>query len=89
MKRITVYFAGRVQGVGSRFRTHEVGRQFAVTGFVRNLNDGRVELVAEGEAAEVHGFLEAVKSTPRDNISQAVVSLTDAKHEFSAFEIRR
>ncbi len=45
--------SGRVQGVGFRYTAKGVAQRFAVTGFVRNLSDGRVELVVEGDAAEV------------------------------------
>jgi acylphosphatase len=55
-----VHYSGRVQGVGFRFTTHRLSRGFDVAGFVRNLPDGRVELVAEGGPAEVDAFLQAV-----------------------------
>jgi len=50
------WFSGRVQGVGFRARTLQVAREFEVTGFVQNLRDGRVHLLAEGETAEVAAF---------------------------------
>ena len=56
-----VYYAGRVQGVGFRYTVRSLASQFSVTGFVRNLPDGRVHLVAEGATAEVDRFLDAVK----------------------------
>jgi acylphosphatase len=58
--RWTVFFTGHVQGVGFRFATTQVAREFAVTGQVRNLDDGRVELVAEGSRGEVAGFVDEV-----------------------------
>jgi acylphosphatase len=58
--RKRVLYSGQVQGVGFRYTTRELARGFAVTGFVRNLPDGRVELVAEGEADEVTDFLDAL-----------------------------
>jgi acylphosphatase len=59
--RRRVYFAGRVQGVGFRFMCQALARGFLVTGHVRNLPDGRVELLAEAEAHELDGFLEAIQ----------------------------
>lgn len=58
-----VYYSGRVQGVGFRYTTHHVARGFDVAGSVRNLPDGRVEVIAEGAAAEVGAFLQAIRET--------------------------
>jgi acylphosphatase len=55
-----VLYTGQVQGVGFRYTTRHVAANFAVAGYVRNLPDGRVELVAEGEPEEVEHFLDAV-----------------------------
>jgi acylphosphatase len=55
-----VYYSGRVQGVGFRYTAQGLATGFAVAGYVRNLRNGEVELVAEGEPAEVDGFLGAV-----------------------------
>ena len=60
-ERRRVQYSGSVQGVGFRQTTMRIARGFAVTGFVRNLPDGRVELVVEGEAAVVASFLGAVQ----------------------------
>ena len=54
-----VYYAGRVQGVGFRYTVRSLAARFDVTGFVRNLPDGRVHLVVEGDAGEIDAFLEA------------------------------
>ncbi len=60
MIRKTVHYTGRVQGVGFRATTVSIAHGFDVAGFVRNLEDGRVELVAEGTREQVDGFLEEV-----------------------------
>jgi acylphosphatase len=62
-KRITVLYSGNVQGVGFRFTTRDVAAGFDVCGTVRNLADGRVELVAEGTTAELEAFRQAIRDS--------------------------
>lgn len=62
-KRIHVYFSGRVQGVGFRYKTEELARAFKVNGWVKNLDDGRVELVLEGDSAEVLRLLDTIDNS--------------------------
>ncbi|MEX0325075.1 MAG: acylphosphatase [Puniceicoccaceae bacterium] len=56
----SVFFSGHVQGVGFRYKTLQIAKEFEVSGFVRNLPDGRVQLEAEGMDAEVRGFVAEV-----------------------------
>jgi acylphosphatase len=62
-KTLQVFYEGRVQGVGFRYTARRVAAGFDVAGYVRNLPDGRVELVASGDDGEVDGFLEAVRES--------------------------
>jgi acylphosphatase len=55
-----VRYSGRVQGVGFRYTCQRLAERFPIAGHVRNLPSGEVELQAEGEAADVAAFLEAV-----------------------------
>ena len=59
--RCTAYYSGHVQGVGFRYTTLSIARGYNVAGFVQNLPDGRVELVAEGEKHEIDAFLREVR----------------------------
>lgn len=59
--QINCWFEGHVQGVGFRYQTVQVAKGFEVTGTVRNLADGRVQLYAEGDEREVRAFLREVR----------------------------
>ena len=60
MERVTIFYSGRVQGVGFRATVRGLARGYDVTGMVRNLPDGRVELVAEGARSELQSFLDGI-----------------------------
>jgi len=64
--RIRVVYSGRVQGVGFRWQVSQVAVDFAVTGFVRNLEDGTVELWVEGNLGVARGMVEAVDQKLKD-----------------------
>jgi len=85
--RRTIHFTGLVQGVGFRWTTERVARGFEVTGCVRNLSDGRVELVAEGAAAELDSFQQAIEDTMRRYIKDTTAVETAFTGEFSSFRI--
>jgi len=87
LHRKRVFYSGIVQGVGFRFKTRQMATGYEITGYVRNLPDGRVELVAEGETGEVHGFLERLKDTMSVFIRKAEVHDESPRGEFNGFEI--
>jgi acylphosphatase len=88
-KRAQVFYSGRVQGVGFRYSAREVACGYEVTGFVRNLPDGRVELVAEGEEAEAQAFLVAIQESQLGgHIRGEDVSWSAAVGEFNGFEVQ-
>ena len=62
-KTVQVFYEGRVQGVGFRYSAKLVARGFDVCGWARNLPDGRVEMVAEGQRAELEEFLQAIRDS--------------------------
>ena len=87
-ERVIIYYAGLVQGVGFRYSVRALVNGFEVTGTVRNLADGRVELIAEGERAELEGLLEAVRQSDVGRfIRQEQLDWRDAINEFRSFEI--
>ncbi len=88
MIRQTVYYSGRVQGVGFRYTTSHIARGFQVTGEVRNLPDGRVELIAEGDRQEISKFLDAIAENMAANLKSVDVAQGPATGEFVGFTIR-
>ncbi len=60
-RRMQIFYSGSVQGVGFRYTVKTVAAGFEVTGAVRNLPDGRVELVAEGAEDELEAFRQAIR----------------------------
>ncbi len=86
--RKSVYYSGRVQGVGFRYTAHSIARRFDVSGFVRNLPDGRVELVAEGERHELTLFLDEIRERMGAQIRDEKVDTQPATGEFTGFKIR-
>lgn len=85
-----IFYSGRVQGVGFRYTAKTVAAGFEITGCVRNLPDGRVELVAEGDGAELEAFRAAIRGTMLAGfIRDESVEWADAQNEFRGFEIVR
>lgn len=82
MMRFTVHFYGRVQGVGFRYTTRNIGSLFAVAGYVQNEDDGSVLLEAEGTVDELKRFVDAVFETLRGNIHHHTVARSPATGEF-------
>ena len=89
LERREVYYSGRVQGVGFRYTARSIARGFAVTGFVKNLSDGRrVQLVVEGQATEVRALLNSLRADMGHCISDVLETSGPATGRFPTFEIR-
>jgi len=88
--RLHIFYSGHVQGVGFRFTVRTVAAGFEVTGVVKNLPDGRVELVAEGDRKELEAFRTAI---PDAGLAACIrhedASWSEAQGEFRGFEIVR
>jgi acylphosphatase len=86
---IQVFYEGNVQGVGFRYSVRQIAKGFDVTGSVRNLPDGRVELLATGEEEEVRAFLDAIgQSELRGHIKKHSEEPLNDPPAFRGFEIR-
>ena len=89
LKRVHVFYTGRVQGVGFRASAEDAAKRLGVVGWVKNLRGGRVELVAEADEPILQQFLQAIQEGPMRNlIAQADVSWMNASETFNEFEIR-
>jgi len=87
-ERCEVYYSGRVQGVGFRYTVRQVAAGYDVDGFVRNLPDGTVQLVAEGVPEEIDRLLGSVKRVLGDYIRGTRENRGLATGEFRGFQIR-
>lgn len=90
MKRLKLYINGRVQGVWYRVHCFEKGKELGLTGFVKNLTDGRVYIEAQGEDSDLEALINWCKKGP------PLASVKEIVHEFmhplegeDAFDIRR
>lgn len=87
-ERRHVHYHGRVQGVGFRYTTRSIAGRYKVRGYVRNLPDGRVELVVEGDRNELAAFLDEVRERLGHHIRDEMVDTQSPSGEFAIFEIR-
>ncbi|WP_422931197.1 acylphosphatase [Singulisphaera sp. PoT] len=72
-ERRRVYYSGRVQGVGFRYTSERLSQGFDVAGYVRNMSDGRVELVVDGPPDALKSFLDAIRGELGDKIHDVSV----------------
>ena len=85
-----VFYSGKVQGVGFRYAVKTVATGFEVSGTIRNLPDGRVELISEGAKDELEAFREAIRDSGLGHfIEKEGVSWGGAQNDFRGFEIVR
>jgi len=89
LKRLSVFWAGHVQGVGFRYTAESAALDLKLTGWVRNLPDGRVEALVEGSEKGLTAFLDRIAQGPMKHYIQRVESRWDpATGEFDDFRVR-
>jgi acylphosphatase len=90
LSRLHVYFSGHVQGVGFRYAVKALSLEFDVTGWVKNLEDGRVDMLAEGDQDELEAFQEAIPDAGlRSFIRDTQTHWSEGAGGFRGFEITR
>ncbi|MCL5975106.1 MAG: acylphosphatase [Gammaproteobacteria bacterium] len=88
IKRYHLLIKGRVQGVGYRMSTQIAAQKIGLTGWVRNLNDGQVEIVAEGDLMQLKQFVDWAWQGPRfAQVTDITINEQPATDEFETFEI--
>lgn len=84
----TVYFTGHVQGVGFRYTALQIAKEYEVSGFVRNLPDGRVHLEAEGRKDEVDAFIAGIEEKMHGHVRKTERAGGKRAAQFSGFTIK-
>ncbi len=87
-QRREVYYSGRVQGVGFRYTARSIAQDFVVTGFVKNLYDGRVQIVVEGAPDQLQAMLDDIRATMGRYITRVEEISGPPTGRFSTFEVR-
>jgi acylphosphatase len=89
VKRVRLLVSGRVQGVFFRAHTRDLAQRLGLSGFVRNLPDGRVEIVAEGEEAALEELISfAHRGPPLAQVTGVEVHWEPKSGGFSGFSVR-
>ncbi|KGP72325.1 acylphosphatase [Pontibacillus yanchengensis] len=90
MQHVHLLVKGRVQGVGFRFSAQQKAKEFNITGWVRNRNDGSVEIEAEGQDEDMTSFIEAIKQGPSPYAKITDVDIDEAStlEGYKAFDIK-
>ena len=88
-KRAHMFISGRVQGVGFRMFAVDQAEQLNLAGWVKNLSDGRVEVVAEGEETDVEAFVDWCRTGPESaEVAGVKATYSDPGEELDSFTIR-
>lgn len=86
-KRLQVFFRGSVQGVGFRYTARHLAEHYIVTGFVRNLSNGQVELLIEGAEQDLAALLADIEKRMAGYILDKDVTWGAPRDEFQDFKI--
>ena len=87
-KQAQLFYEGVVQGVGFRYRTLDMAEKFNLNGWVRNLPDGRVEIVVIGPEDDISGFMERLESSFGEYIRNKELIWHDKMENIKGFTIK-
>lgn len=87
-RRVHIFVSGKVQGVYYRQNTAQKAQEYGISGWVRNLSDGRVESIMEGDEVNISQILTWCKQGPVDaDVSEVEIINEEYKNEFTSFDI--
>ena len=86
-KQLHLYYSGKVQGIGFRYAVADIARQQNICGWVKNLDDSRVEIVSEAEEDTLNNFIKQVSEHFSRYISDVSIEWLSASGEFHDFQI--
>ena len=87
-KRLHLYYTGSVQGIGFRYMAERIAGSLNLTGWARNLPDGRVEAVIEGREPDIEIFLTKINEIFKGYVRDIDTEWSEAAGEFANFDIR-
>jgi acylphosphatase len=82
-----IIFTGHVQGVGFRFTAHRIANRYQLTGFVRNLYDGNVEMLTQGSGQDMDNCIQDIKNSFAGYIREALINEIPADPKYKDFRI--
>ena len=82
-----IIFSGTVQGVGFRFTAHRIARRYDLAGFVKNLPDGSVEMLAQGTADDIDNCLRDISESLTGHIRDTDINDTSPNPQYNEFKI--
>ena len=83
-----IFYSGQVQGVGFRYTANRMAQDYAICGFVKNMIDGRVEVVAEGPPEQIEAFMQNLAGAMKGYIRSTEVHEEPYLGEFNSFGVR-
>ncbi|MFA6320867.1 MAG: acylphosphatase [Candidatus Omnitrophota bacterium] len=88
LKRLHIFYSGSVQGIGFRYTAERLAVSLNLSGWVKNLPDGRVEVICEGKESDIGAFLAKIDDVFKGYVRSADADWSEATGEFEQFDVR-
>lgn len=83
-----MFYSGKVQGVGFRMNAQYISHRLGITGWVKNLPNGQVEIIAEADEERINSFLQEMKQSFSVYIENVDITWEEPTNEFTVFGVR-